>query len=146
MAYFEWADDMSIDGGIIDKDHRALVDLVNELHSATTRGAGQTVVATILRRTIESTREHLTHEEEIMAREGFPDLENHKIGHQEFMKSLYALEQRLQAGGITVAAQLSTVLRDWLSIHIRRNDKELRRFVQRREREQERSRLQAAKR
>lgn len=143
MAYFEWADDMAIDGGIIDQDHRVLVDLVNELHSATTRGAGQTVVATILRRAIESTREHLAHEEEIMAREGFPNLENHKIGHQEFINSLYALEQRLQAGSITVAAQLSSVLRDWLSIHIRRNDKELRRFIQRRDQEQARAKLQA---
>ena len=39
MAYFEWADDMVIDGGPIDQDHRVLVDLVNELHSATVRGA-----------------------------------------------------------------------------------------------------------
>ena len=29
MAYFEWADDMVIDNGPIDEDHRKLVDLVN---------------------------------------------------------------------------------------------------------------------
>ncbi len=143
MAYFEWADDMVIDNGVIDQEHRVLVDLVNELHTATSRGMGQTVVASILRRAIDSTREHLTHEEDIMAREGFPDLEEHKLRHQEFMNSLYDLERRLQTGGITVAAQLSRVLRDWLSLHIRRGDKELRRFVQRREREQERAKLQA---
>lgn len=134
MAYFEWADDMVIDGGPIDEDHRLLVDLVNELHSATSRGAGQVVVASILRRTIDSTREHLAREEHIMAQHGFPDLEAHKQGHDSFMESLYALERQLQAGGITVAAQLSRVLRDWLSLHIRRNDKELRRFQHRRTR------------
>ena len=80
-----------------------------------------------------------------MAREGFRDLEEHKLHHQEFMNSLYDLERRLQTGGITVAAQLSRVLRDWLSLHIRRNDKELRTFIRRREREQRRA-AQAAKR
>lgn len=39
MAYFEWADDMLIDDGPIDDDHRKLVDLVNELHTATSAGA-----------------------------------------------------------------------------------------------------------
>lgn len=68
MAYFEWADDMVIDGGVIDQEYRVLVDLVNELHTVTSRGMGQTVVASILRRAIDSTREHLTHEEDIMAR------------------------------------------------------------------------------
>lgn len=141
MAYFEWAEDMEIDGGPIDADHRLLVDLVNELHSATSRGAGQAVVASILRRCLVSTREHLTREEDYMARQGFPGLESHKRGHAQFMESLYELERRLQAGGITVAAQLSVVLRDWLSIHIRRNDKELRRFEQQRQRQAERAAL-----
>lgn len=132
MAYFEWAEDMVIDDGPIDEDHRLLVDLVNELHSATSRGAGQAVVASILRRTIDSTREHLTREEQIMAQHGFPDLEEHKRGHDLFMEQLYQLDRQLKSGGITVAAQLSRVLRDWLSLHIRRNDKELRRFQRRR--------------
>src|SRR5690606_11004285 len=66
MAYFEWAEDMVIDGGPIDKDHRLLVDLVNELHTATARGAGREVVASILSRTLSSTREHLTREETLM--------------------------------------------------------------------------------
>ncbi len=31
MAYFEWAQDMVIDNGPIDADHRRLIDQVNEL-------------------------------------------------------------------------------------------------------------------
>jgi len=52
MAYFDWADDMVIDGGPIDADHRLLVDLVNELHTATREGQGRAVVASILHRVI----------------------------------------------------------------------------------------------
>ena len=60
----------------------------------------------------------------------FPDLERHKQGHARFVQELRQLQQKYQAGSITVAAQLSTLLRDWLSLHIRRNDKELRQFLQ----------------
>lgn len=139
MAYFNWADDMVIDGGPIDADHRLLVDLVNELHSATVRGAGRDVVASILSRTLSSTRDHLTREEALMEQMGFPDLEQHKVGHQSFMDDLYGLQRKLEAGGITVASQLSSVLRDWLSLHIRRNDKEILKFQRRRQREQQRA-------
>ena len=139
MAYFEWADDMVIDGGPIDQDHRLLVDLVNELHTATSRGAGREVVASILSRTITSTREHLTREEALMESMGFPDLVAHKAGHDSFMEDLYALQRRLEQGGITVAAQLSATLRDWLSLHIRRNDKEILKFERRRQREAQRN-------
>lgn len=144
MAYFEWAEDMVIDGGPIDKDHRLLVDLVNELHTATARGAGREVVASILSRTLSSTREHLTREEALMAQMGFPDLEQHKCGHEAFMENLYGLQRRLEEGGITVASQLSSVLRDWLSLHIRRNDKEILKFQRRRQRDQQRAAAQAA--
>ncbi|WP_198969829.1 bacteriohemerythrin [Xylophilus sp. ASV27] len=138
MAYFEWADDMVIDGGPIDQDHRHLVDLVNELHTATSHGTGRSVVASILSRTIESTREHLVREEELMARMAFPDLEAHKQVHAAFMEKLLQLQRRLDDGSITVASQLSEVLRDWLSLHIRRHDKEFQRLERRRQREQAR--------
>lgn len=128
MAYFVWADDMVIDNGPIDEDHRKLVDQVNTLHTATTEGRGNEIVAALLRQIIADTEEHLRHEEQEMASAGFPDQERHKHTHQLFVARLHELQKKHQAGSITVASELSTVLRDWLSLHIRRNDKELRTF------------------
>ena len=42
----------------------------------------------------------------------FPGLENHRVGHEHFVNDLRALKAKLDAGSITVAAQLSSVLRD----------------------------------
>ncbi len=130
MAYFKWADDLAIDHGPIDADHRHLVDLVNELHTATSEGRGREVVNKVLNELIGYTAAHLQREEARMASVHFPNLERHKIGHQHFVESLNDLRQKYEAGSITVAAQLSTVLRDWLSLHIRRSDKELLEFLQ----------------
>lgn len=129
MAYFEWADDMVIDGGPIDGDHRKLVDLVNALHTATTDGRGADVIEGIMRELLDYTTAHLRREESLMASVGFPHLERHKMGHDHFVAQLEDLRGKFESGSITVAAQLSTVLRDWLSLHIRRSDKELKSYL-----------------
>lgn len=129
MAYFEWADDLVIDNGPIDQDHRHLVDLVNQLHTATSQGRGQEVVANILDALIVYTVDHLRREEAMMTSAKFQNLDRHKMGHAQFIKKLHELQAKYQGGSITVASQLSTLLRDWLSLHIRRNDKELLQFI-----------------
>lgn len=125
MAYFEWADDLVIDNGPIDVDHKKLVDLVNDLHTATSEGRGQEVIEHIMHELIRYTKEHLEREEQLMASIQFPNLERHKVGHAHFANKLNELQAKYDQGSLTVASQLSTVLRDWLSLHIRRSDKEI---------------------
>lgn len=135
MAYFQWADDMVIDNGPIDQDHRKLVEQVNALHTATTEGRGQEVVGALLEALIHDTVQHIQREEQQMAALGYPHLEQHQKGHALFMADLHGLRTKYQSGGITVAAQLSTLLRDWLSLHIRRYDKEMVGFIRQKDRE-----------
>ena len=130
MAYFEWADDMVIDEGPIDEDHIKLVNLVNELHTATSEGRGQEVIEKVMNELITYTKEHLQREEQIMESLHFPNLERHKAGHAKFAEQLRVLHGKHESGSITVASQLSAVLRDWLSLHIRRSDKEIKVFLQ----------------
>lgn len=129
MAFFDWADDMVIDRGPIDADHMRLVELVNRLHDATSEGRGMEVVGDILKQLIDYTQDHLQREEAAMSAARFPQLEGHKLGHQKFIADLRGLQQRYEAGSIAVAAQLSSVLRDWLSLHIRRSDRSLLDFM-----------------
>jgi hemerythrin-like metal-binding protein len=129
MAYFEWAKDMVIDHGPIDEDHRQLVEMVNVLHSATSEGRGVEVVDDVLHKVIDYTLGHLQREEALMASVHYPQLEQHKRQHQQFADELNALKRKYESGSITVAAQLSLVLREWLSLHIRRSDKEIAPFL-----------------
>ncbi len=129
MAYFEWAEDMVVDHGPIDEDHRQLVEMVNVLHSATSEGRGVEVVDDVLHKVIDYTLGHLLREEALMASIHYPQLEQHKRQHQQFADELKALKRKYESGSITVAAQLSLVLREWLSLHIRRSDKEIAPFL-----------------
>ena len=130
MAYFEWGPDLEIDHGPIDADHRQLVDLVNELHTATSQGQGQEVVASVMQRLITYTQQHFTREEQIMGAAAFPGLAAHHKQHRTIVAQLEALADRQAEGSITVASQLSGLMRDWLSLHIRRSDRELVTFLQ----------------
>lgn len=129
MAYFEWGPDLVVDNGVIDAEHMKLVDLVNELHTATSEGRGQEVVGRIMKELIEYTVYHFRNEEGLMDSVKFPGLAQHKTGHDQFIAELRKLQGKYEAGSITVASQLSTVLRDWLSLHIRREDKEIVKFT-----------------
>jgi len=125
MAYFNWGPDLVIDSGPIDEDHRTLVGLVNELHTATSDGVGQSVVADIMARLVSTTQAHLQREEQAMRQAHFPQFNQHQAGHAAFIGKLHELQRKHADGSVTVAAQLSTLLRDWLSLHIRRSDKGL---------------------
>jgi len=96
------------------------------------------VVGRLLTTLIHDTADHLHKEEGLMAAAGYPHLERHKQGHQEFVDSLNDLQRKYQAGSITVASQLSAVLRDWLSLHIRRYDRDLLEFRRQQARDQAR--------
>lgn len=126
MAYFDWAEDMVVDRGVIDQDHRTLIALVNELHSATRDGQGHAVVGRVLEALIRYTGEHFSREEQLMARLGYRDREEHGAGHRRLVDQVEHLRQRHSEGSIASAAQVSALLRDWLSLHIRRDDRALR--------------------
>ena len=75
MAYFIWADDMTVDNGQLDQDHQYLVDKVNQLHTATEAGRGQEIAAQVLEDLISSTLEHVRREEQLMIQIKYPRLQ-----------------------------------------------------------------------
>ena len=135
MAYFEWADDMAIDQGPIDEDHKMLVRQVNELHTATSEGRGHEIVARLLDELVRDTLEHIRREEHYMESIGYPQLAQHRAGHDHFVSELRGLQDKYNAGSITVAPRLSMLLRDWLSLHIRRYDKDIAVFLRKKKHE-----------
>ena len=94
--------------------------------------AAQGVV--LLRRGAKVARQRLGHAHRLVAALA---LHGHQPGHLHAIgrHGLGSLQTQYQAGSITVAPRLSMLLRDWLSLHIRRYDKDIAVFLRKRERE-----------
>jgi hemerythrin len=125
MAYFEWGSDLKVGNALLDHDHQQLVGLVNQLHSATCQGKGKEVVGGILGELIRYTQEHFHREEQYMESVRYPALASHKVEHTQLLSKVRELQHRFKDGDGTVAAHVSSFLRDWLSLHIMRSDKKL---------------------
>lgn len=123
MALFIWNDSYKTGINTIDTQHKKLVDLINELHDAMTKGQGNQALGKILNELVNYTVTHFSTEERLMKQAGYADFDAHKKIHDEFTAQVRAMQQDLVSGRKMMSLQVSTFLKDWLSGHILGTDR-----------------------
>lgn len=118
-----WNEDLSVGIQEIDEQHKVLVDLLNELNEAIQQRHGKEAAAEILERLADYTRVHFTVEESLMRILGYPDYDEHKRHHEELIRQMRELQQKLRAGHASISFELLYFLRNWLTHHIQEGDK-----------------------
>lgn len=123
---------MSIDGGVIDDDHRRLVDIINTFIVGTAEGAEGTYLARSLETLAEYTHSHFAREEQLQAAVGFPYHQAHKQSHQDLLASLAGFERVLAARPEAERArnELCAMLKRWLFDHVGKQDARMRPYVE----------------
>ena len=125
MAKFvEWSRDLSVGIEEIDDQHKVLVDLVNEMHEAIHQRRGRDVVRRVLAKLAEYTRIHFAVEESLMCILGYPDYEIHKEQHEQLIRHMSALQNKVDSGKTAIGFELMHFLKVWLTRHIMASDKE----------------------
>ena len=114
---------------LADKHHRNLIDIVNELFDALSKGAKKEVLENVIKRLRVYSLAHFKAEEELMLRHKYPDLINHKIIHSEFIKKVDEFNSQLEKKAI--GKELITFLVTWLIDHILKEDKKYADFIHR---------------
>jgi len=129
-----WRDRMSIDGGLIDNDHRYLIGLVNEVDSVRPSPAMPEQLAAILARLDAYARIHFEREERLQAAAGFPYASAHHRRHADLARQLDAM--RAECGKavapqemLTFQNRLGDFLHQWLVDHIVKADILMKPFV-----------------
>jgi hemerythrin len=120
MSYLHWSSDLDTGIDIIDKQHRRIVDYLNELNSANGTG-DQAVINHVLGELVDYTLTHFAFEEELQEKAGYPFLKAHKRVHEIFTKRIAEFQKRA-AIGENVAPELLSMLRIWLVNHIKGDD------------------------
>ncbi|MDP2560559.1 bacteriohemerythrin [Psychrobium sp. 1_MG-2023] len=119
MNELNWNDGMSVGVDAIDQDHKQLLKLINEINTAINNGSTELIIKDIFRQLEHYVKQHFTREEALLQQCNYPDYEEHKLQHQQFINKIPELRERLlSAETIEVAQEVSLFLLNWIMNHI----------------------------
>lgn len=125
MKDIVWGQVLSVEVDEIDEDHRKLVNLFNLLNHAVTEKESPDYLAALLEELVNCTVWHFSHEERLMLKYGYKDMEEHKAEHRELIKSAKALQQKILQADNTFVDEDIEYLERWLTEHIFTDDMRL---------------------
>ncbi len=125
MKDLVWDYILSVGIDEIDDDHRRLVDLFNILNHSVTEGDAPDYLEAVLEELISCTVWHFSHEERLMLKYGYQGIAEHKMEHQELIKSAKELQQKVLQADNLVADEDIEFLEHWLTEHILTADMKL---------------------
>jgi hemerythrin len=113
--------EIKIGCSVFDAEHVALVNMINAIHKLLKEGNRQKAKEIFQKGLVEYTEKHLAHEEKVMEKFGYPDLEMHKKSHEMF--------KRVIAEGIKnlddpkAFASEAAMAMGWIFSHVQKTDK-----------------------
>lgn len=131
MKDIVWSDVLSVEVDEIDEDHHKLVNIFNTLNHAVQERESPEYLAAVLEELINCTVWHFSHEERLMLKYGYDEMDDHKAIHQELIKSVKELQQKILEEGNTVPDEAIVFLERWLTEHILSTDMRLGAFLSR---------------
>ena len=120
--FVEWGPQLDLGMEEINRQHLRLVSLINELHRTLEEAYGLEAIKRIVQGLVDYTANHFAYEEELFARFGYPQTEEHKLKHQQLVAKVLDFQKRV-AKGEDVANELMAFLKSWLINHIQGSDK-----------------------
>ncbi len=130
MALFEWDDKYSVDVERFDRQHKKMINILNDLHQAMKEGKSKENMGVILKRLEDYTEYHFGDEEKYMTKYGYKGLEDHKNQHEKFVEEIKDFKKKYNKGEMTVSMDMMNFLKDWLKNHINGTDKKYSEFFE----------------
>lgn len=123
----KWIDDYNVGVTTIDNQHKELFNRANQLFEAMKTGKGSEQVEPVLNFLASYVLEHFREEEQLMAKNGYPDLANHKRAHDAFIQTFKQLVEEFKAKGTDtlLSIQIQRTVAGWLIDHIVREDRKV---------------------
>ena len=117
---------------LIDNEHKELIDRVNKLVESCENGKEKVTDVKTLDFLMDYTDFHFSYEEKLQQEVGYDKLEQHKVQHEDFKKSVDELRQMLEEEEGPTDAFVEAVnknISQWLVNHIQGWDKAVAEFI-----------------
>ncbi|MDR3762458.1 MAG: bacteriohemerythrin [Acidobacteriota bacterium] len=122
MELYTWDSSFSMGDAELDKHHRVLIGLINDLYTAMMDGDGARASQAIYQRLREYTRFHFEAEEREMYQARYPEYGRHHEQHEGFTRHLDALAEEFGKKDGAPGSKMLGMMRNWLRTHIRSAD------------------------
>ena len=120
--FVEWTPKLELHVPLVDREHKLLVEYINELHQAMTHNKPASEMIGVLKKLRDYTATHFGDEERLFNVPSYKAAAEHMKIHKKFVAKLDEVEGQLRMGTATVSMDLLTFLKDWLVQHIMGTD------------------------
>jgi hemerythrin len=120
-----WGEVLSVEVDEIDEDHRKLLDIFNILKHSLIDEESPDYMAAVLEELINCTIWHFSHEERLMLKYDYKEIEEHKAMHQKLIKGAKELQHKILQADKTITDEDVVFLECWLTEHILTDDMRL---------------------
>lgn len=131
MAYMDWKDEFSVGIDDMDSQHKRWIEIINELHEAMRSGQTAKVMSSVLKKMTDYISLHFKTEEALLEKNKYPGLEKHKLIHERYAREINGFVDKFTNSKVLVSLDIMDSLKDWLTNHIKVNDKEYGAFITR---------------
>lgn len=107
----------------IDRQHKELLRLLNEMCKCMHDGTSHDALRGIMSEFVLVSKNNFDMEEEIMTRYEYPGLGEHRDEHEEHLRGIARFGRGIDIGSIPSCISLLSFLRDFLTTHIKETDK-----------------------
>lgn len=119
MSFYEWSESMSVGVALLDSDHKALIETINQLHRAVEDRREAEFLDQIFDDLVNYVEHHFAREERVMQACGYPGAADHRVEHLRFAQDMHYTRDRYFRGEETdIGRELLDYLKDWLNQHI----------------------------
>ncbi|WP_429885215.1 bacteriohemerythrin [Geoalkalibacter halelectricus] len=121
-VFIQWKPSYSVGHSLIDRQHRIVIEVINELYLARRHGYPPGKLAALLKRLDQYTKAHLSFEERLLLENGYPDLPAHLELHRVMKARMAGLAWMGEAMDEEAAQELFDFLKAWWLHHILEED------------------------
>jgi hemerythrin-like metal-binding protein len=130
MPLIEWSDEkLSVKVGMIDRQHKKMVGMINELYDSVEAKKGKELLAQLLIKLVHYTHYHFATEEKYFKQHSYPELTAHKEQHDRLRAQVADLDERYYTGDKMITPEVMKLLNDWLFDHIIGSDRKFDQFL-----------------
>ena len=122
MGFFDWKEEYSVGINAINKQHKVIIELMNDLFESIRDAREDMVIEEVLQELIKYSKYHFGLEKTLFEKYTYPKVEGHLKEHQYFVEKIESFMKELTNNKQVVPIETLDYLKNWFQNHMMKTD------------------------